>query len=32
MTFALVCCAYLLPVGALAVLLSFLLEPEDWNV
>ena len=31
MTFALVVCAYLLPVGALAALISFLLEPEDWT-
>ena len=31
MTFALVCLAYLLPVGALAALLSFFLEPKDWT-
>ena len=31
MTFALCLLAYLLPVGAVVALLSFMLEPEDWT-
>ena len=31
MTFVLVTLAYLMPVGALVALMSFLLEPEDWT-